>query len=301
MLATPCIECAACWDSCVAEALLIVGCFASYASGRYLDRFPGLIPLAFLAAGATTDVDNVVPFILGTAGPWLAGVAIRSRHELVEALDRRKRELEAEQEDLARLATERERARVARELHDIVAHHLAVIVVQAGAGRMTTESTREAGERLNRIREAGDQALAEMDRLVNLLEPVDGAPQTQDISVLVDQAQASGLMVSASGVPPGMELPPEVEQLAYFVVREGLTNVLKHAPGSAVDLSLSASAKALEIELRNSGGEGPSNLSGTGSGLGLKGLRDRVEARGGHLDAGVQNGGWRLHAGLPLA
>jgi signal transduction histidine kinase len=286
----------------MAELLLIIACPASYASGRYLERFPGvLVALAFLAAGVSTDVDNVVPFILGTAGPWLAGVAIRSRHELVEALDRRKRELETEQDDLARLATERERARVARELHDIVAHHLAVIVVQAGAGRMTQESAAEAGERLGRIREAGNQALAEMDRLVDLLEPVDRAPQTRDISVLVDQAQASGLTVSANGVRPGMELPPEVEQLAYFVVREGLTNVLKHAPGSAVDLILSTSPGALEIELRNSGGEESSSLSATGSGLGLPGLRDRVEARGGRLDAGASNGGWRLHADLPLA
>jgi signal transduction histidine kinase len=284
------------------EALLIVTCVAGYAAGRYLAPFPGgLIPLVLLAAGAATDIDNVVPFILGAAGPWLAGVAVRSRHELIDALARRRRELEAEQEDLARLAAERERARVARELHDIVAHQLALIVVQAGAGRMTEESPREASERLGRIREAGEGALDEMDRLVTLLEPADGAPQTRDISVLVDQAQASGLTVSAHGVPRPAELSSDVEQLAYHVVREGFTNVLKHAPGSVVDLSLSAKPAALEIELRNSGGEGSSGLSDSGSGLGLEGLRERLEARGGRLESAAENGGWRLHAGLPLA
>jgi signal transduction histidine kinase len=282
--------------------LLITACVASYASGRYLERFPGgLVPLFFVGVGGTTDVDNVVPFILGTTGPWFAGLAVRSRHQLIDTLDRRKRELEAEREDLARLATERERARVARELHDIVAHHLAVIVVQAGAGRMTAESPQEMGERLARIRDAGDRALAEMDRLVDLLEPVDGTPQNREISVLVDQAQASGLTVSANGVPHADELPAEVEQLAYFVVREGLTNVLKHAPGATVDLRLSTGPEALEIELRDSGGEGSSSLAQSGSGLGLKGLRERIEARGGRLETGASNGGWRLHAGLPLA
>jgi signal transduction histidine kinase len=282
------------------DVLLIGACAASYASGRYLARLPGLLVpvIAFVALAAGGD--SVVPFVLGTAGPWLAGVAIGSRHALLESLDSRRRELEAEQDGLGRLAVQRERARVARELHDIVAHHVAVIVVQAGAGRVTTESASQASERLQRIREAGEQALVEMERLVDLLEPDDEAPTSRDIGVLIGQARSSGLALRASGVPPQADLPIDVEQLAYLVVREGLTNVLKHAPGANVDLSLSTSTQALEIELRNSVGEGASGLASTGSGLGLTGLRERVEARGGRLEAGASNGGWQLRAGLPL-
>jgi signal transduction histidine kinase len=279
----------------------IAACLASYVAGRYLKPWPGaLLPVVFVA-GLSLSGESVVPFILGTAGPWLAGRALGSRHELVVALDRRKHELEAEQEGLARLAAERERARIASELHDIVAHHLAVIAVQAGAGRMSRDDEPVALERLARIRDAGAQALAEMDRLVALLEPGDEAPETRDLSVLVDQAQASGLALTATGIPPDAQLPAEVERLAYLIVREGLTNVLKHAPGASVDLSLEASARALEIELRNSGGKHEPTLSETGSGLGLQGLRERVQDRGGRLDAGASNGGWSLRAGLPLA
>jgi signal transduction histidine kinase len=120
------------------------------------------------------------------------------------------------------------------------------------------------------------------------------------IDLLLDQAQAAGLKLSASPLPPDLTLSPEAERLAYRVVQEGLTNAMKHAPGSEVRLRLSASAGELEIVLENWGGEGSSALAGTGSGLGLRGLRERLESLGGTLEAAPSGGGWRLRADIPL-
>jgi signal transduction histidine kinase len=196
---------------------------------------------------------------------------------------------------------ERERARIARELHDIVAHHLAVIVVQAGAGRVATAEGAEAAERFARIRSSGEQALADMERLVGLLDPEhetsEGRPS---IEVLVDQAQAAGLRMTTSPLPPDLALSPEVEQVAYRIVQEGLTNAIKHAPGSEMTLRVAARGGELEIELWNAGGQGSSSLAHAGSGLGLRGLRERVAELGGSLEAGPRGGGWRLAAAIPL-
>jgi signal transduction histidine kinase len=116
---------------------------------------------------------------------------------------------------------------------------------------------------------------------------------------LVAQARATGLDLRASPLPPDLQLPPQVEEGAYRLVQEGLTNAMKHAPGSEVRLSLSVREDALDIELRDSGAKAPSALAGTGSSLGLAGMRERIEALGGSLDAGPQSGGWRLHARIP--
>jgi signal transduction histidine kinase len=235
-------------------------------------------------------------------GPWAAGRIARSRQQMVGALRDRTRELEAEQETFARLSVRRERARIAHELHDIVAHHLAVMVIHAGAGRMASGDEGRDGERLDNIREAGDQALAEMTRLVAMLQSDanDALPQTGRLRLLLDQARATGLDVHATPLPPDLRLPAEVEEGAYRLVQEGLTNAMKHAPGSTVDLRLSIQAGALEIELCDSGARAPSRLAATGSGLGLSGMRKRIEALGGELDAGpVSGGGWRVRAHVP--
>jgi signal transduction histidine kinase len=252
-------------------------------------------------AGVAFWGDVVVPLALATAGPWLAGFAIRGRQALLDSLSTRTRELEDEQDNLARLSVQGERARIARELHDIVAHHLAVIVVQAGAGRVAPGEQDEATERFARIRQSGEQALAEMERLVDLLQADPAEEGGHRIDLLLDQAQAAGLRLSASRLPPDLSLSPEAERLAYRVVQEGLTNAMKHAPGSEVSLRVSATAGELEIELRNWGGEGRSSLAETGSGLGLRGLRERLEGLGGRLEAEPDGGGWRLHADIPLA
>jgi signal transduction histidine kinase len=202
----------------------------------------------------------------------------------------------------ARLAVRRERARIARELHDIVSHHLAVIVVQAGAGRVASAGNGDAAERFRSIRRSGDEALDEISRLAELLaDPGIGGDRRPDLQVLIDQARATGLAVDSEPLPD-QPLAPEVERVAYRVVQEGLTNAMKHAPGSAVSLRVrlsGAGPAALEIELRDVGGEAASSVADSGSGMGIAGMRDRVEALGGTFEAGPDGGGWRLFAQLP--
>jgi signal transduction histidine kinase len=275
--------------------LVFVGAI-SYACGAHATLRAGALGVALLLVALLLQGDSAVPFLLVTLGPWAAGRIVRSRQELIGALRERTRELEAEQEAFAHLAVRGERARIARELHDIVAHHLAVMVIHAGAGRMGSPDDHE---RLASIREAGDQALAEMDRLVAMLQSDDAQPERGRLTLLLDQARATGLDLRATPLPPDVQLPPAVEEGAYRLVQEGLTNAMKHAPGSTVELRLRVRAGALEIELRDSGAKGASTLASTGSGFGLGGMRERIEALGGSLEAGRSGGGWRLHARVP--
>ena len=273
----------------------------AYGCGRYARPALGSICcVAIVVTALLAGGDTVVPFMLVTVGPWVAGYAVRGRQEMLESLESRTRELEFEQDNLARLSVQRERARIASELHDIVAHHLAVIVVQAGAGRMAPDEQGEAADRFARIRQSGEQALSEMERLVDLLQ-ADDDEHSRRIDLLLDQAQAAGLKLNTSPLPSDLSLSPDTERLAYRIVQEGLTNAMKHAPGSEVRLRLSASVGELEIVLENWGGESASALAGTGSGLGLRGLRERLEALGGTLEAAPTGAGWRLRADIPLA
>lgn len=288
-------------DALLIAIFLIALCAIAYCGGRFAPLPGGLFCIVAAGVGTAFDPESVVPLILTTAVPWIAGVAVRSRHQLSDSLGRRTRELEAEQDNLARLSVQRERARIARELHDIVAHHLAVIVVQAGAGRVAQSEHDEAAERFSRIRQSGEQALSEMERLVDLLQDHDdGAESHPQIEVLLDQAQSAGLRIGDTQLPTDVALSPEAERLAYRIVQEGLTNAMKHAPGSEVRLRISAKSEELEIDLHNWGGEAPAGLAETGAGLGLRGLRERLEALGGSLEAAPEAGGWRLHAGIPL-
>ena len=287
----------------------IAGVVIAYSCGAYTSWREGIAIAAALIAAAQihmgfADFPNVeLAFIF--LGPWWIGLQIGRRRRLIAELRKRTAELEAEQDAFARLSVRHERARIAHELHDIVAHHLAVIVVQAGAGRLApADDTGKAAEHLGAIRQAGDQALAEIARLVDILQvdqPDEGAGLVR-LRVLVDQANAAGANVGFEPLPHGTSLPPEIEEQAYRVVREGLTNAVKHAPGAPVQVRLAAHDDALEVEVRNAPAAGSSPLAATGSGLGLSGMRERVEAIGGTLAAGpTDDGGWRLAAQLPLA
>ena len=199
-----------------------------------------------------------------------------------DALAERNRQLEAEREAVAALAVRRERARIARELHDIVAHHLAVMVIQAGAGRLAAP---DDGARFAGIRDAGNEALAELDRLVALqTDAADAPPRALD--TLLGQARAAGLELDYEPLPAGVRVAPAIEDGAYRVIQEALTNAMKHAAGSVVRVRLAIRAGALEIDVRDGGAVAPLAAGGVGPGLGLAGMRERVEALGGALDAG---------------
>jgi signal transduction histidine kinase len=276
-------------DSALAPLALVLyvvaygsGVFAALRAGAAAAVALGAFALAMGAAAGFAGV-------LAVAGPWWIGRQVRRRRELVRELAERTRELAAAENAFTRLSVQRERDRIARELHDIVAHHLAVIVVQAGAGR-TASSAARAGERFAGIRQAGEEALAEMAHLIEVLDE----EERRDLDALIARARSSGIDVELT-LPSDVAVP----EAAYRVVQEGLTNAIKHAPGSAVHVQLRLAAAALDVEVRNAAAAVPSGLARTGAGLGLTGMRERVEALGGTLEAGPDRGGWRLVARLP--
>jgi len=279
--------------SCGANAALRRGSFAVAALmvamqvGMGFSEFPN-VEIAFV---------TVIPF-------WV-GRQVGLRTALARDLAERTRQLQDEHDAFARLSVRRERARIARELHDIVAHHMAVIVVQAGAGRLASRPTTEqTSKRLSTIRESGAQALAEMSRLVDILKAAD--PSEHELGVrwrlLVDEARAGGLEVGITWLPADARLPEPVAEKAYRIVREGLTNAIKHAPGAQVAVRLELCGEHLQVDVHDGGSTDSARLIDTGAGLGLVGMRERVESGGGTLEAGPdRDGGWRLRAMLPFA
>jgi signal transduction histidine kinase len=230
---------------------------------------------------------------------WLGGVLVRARRQHI-ALAARNTELERQAEQ-AKVA---ERARIARELHDIVAHHLSVIVLQAAGARA---SGRPAGPALEKIEDSGRQALSETRRLLGVLRetgPDTGlAPQPgiRELDALAASVRAAGVPVNLviSGNQTG--LPAAVEVSVYRIVQEALTNVLKHAGEVQVDVAIGCAEEAVTIEVSDDGTEQPADPVPAG-GHGLAGMHERVAIFGGELCAGPRRGGgFAVRARLPLA
>jgi signal transduction histidine kinase len=218
----------------------------------------------------------------------------------------RDRELRAQLLELkARDAVAEERARIARELHDLVAHNVSVMVVQAGAERHALapghESTREA---LSSIERSGRQALAEARRLLGVLRQGDDhdglepQPGVARIGELVEQVRRAGLPVELAVEGEPVELPAGLDLCAYRVVQEGLTNALKHAGPARARVRLRYAPARLAVEVSD---DGPGVTNGDGAGHGLLGMRERVSLYGGSLAAGPRpEGGFAVKAELPL-
>lgn len=274
----------------------------SYWCGAHAAARPGLLAIFALTAAIQirmgfSEAPNL-EIAIATLPPWWCGQEVRRRRLLVSELADRTRALEAEEEAFVRLSVERERARIARDLHDIVSHHLALIVIQAGAGRFAEPWSAEvAVDRFATIRAAGVEALDEADRLLALLQP-EGSDRPS-LAPLLDRARALGARVVVT--PPDLQLPPDLEAVAHHVAREALTNAMKHAPGAPLDIRLALDDRMLTITVRNGIVASPSPLAETGSGLGLAGMRERLESLGGTLVANKDgNGGFGLSAKLPL-
>jgi signal transduction histidine kinase len=210
--------------------------------------------------------------------------------------DRALRLAERERDVAAREAVVEERARIARELHDVIAHHVSTRVVQAGAERRVLPPEREdTREVLGTIEDVGRGALTEMRRMVSMLradpaEDLTPQPTLQDVSELVDQMSAAGLPVelNLSGEP--RELPEGIGLSAYRIVQEALTNALKHSGGARVVVDVHYGPDLLELQVRDEGRQhGPPQVDGGGQGL--VGMRERVALYGGRLEAGRQEGG----------
>jgi signal transduction histidine kinase len=242
----------------------------------------------------------------------------RARRAFAKALEERGWLLERERESAAQSAVDAERARIARELHDIVSHNVSVMVIQAGAARQVLAvEPGEAAAALLAVEAAGRDTMTELRHLLGLLAPsADGdeeahlAPQPtlSRLGPLIDKLAFAGLPVEIriSGEPRA--LPSGVDLAAYRIIQEALTNALKHGEGVKAEVTVRYSDHYLRVEVLNSG---PSVLSGTRSGpregrpgeeRGLLGLRERVAVFGGDLDARRRiGGGFRVRARIPLA
>jgi signal transduction histidine kinase len=268
----------------------------------------GSVLLAVCLQLSNAGVFNPLGLML-TIGPWLVGRVVLSRRKLAEQLQARNEELRAEQELFAAESVRYERARIARELHDIVAHCLSVMVVQASAGQRVAAADRDGvAEALESVAEAAAQAQTEVGRLVELLSggptgPVGPPPGLAMVDELVRRASGSGLAVSCRFAGSCDRLAPAASEAAYRVVQEALTNALKHAPGAPVDITVRSQGAEVAVDVVNAPGrQRPSGLERSGGGFGLAGMRDRVAACGGSLTCGpTQAGGWRVSALLPMA
>jgi signal transduction histidine kinase len=252
--------------------------------------------------------DGVVPFLI-LAPIAVAAWGLRSMQARADAEQERVVALQRDGAEAVRRAAEEERARIARELHDVVTHNVSVMVIQAGAARKVLEASPvQAREALLSVEASGRAAMTELRHVMGLLhadgETMDLAPQPgmAELESLVGRVRASGvpveLVVTGS---PDTPMPDGVVLAGYRVVQEALTNVVKHATGSSATVRVGYGADRLSIEVTDTGGTHPADAD-PGSGRGLIGLRERLALYGGTLDAGPRiRGGYRLAAAIPLA
>jgi signal transduction histidine kinase len=284
--------------------------------GLLRDRRQALVGLAILAAAGAIVTRNDPAGGLGDyffitllfAIIWLGGLALGSKVEQAREADERATRLEREREERARAAVAEERARIARELHDVVGHSVSVMTVQAAGVRrlLRPEQARER-EALLVVEQAGREALAEMRRLVGVLRRPEEAPalapqpSLQHVERLVEQAREAGLPVELRIEGEAKQLPPGIDLTAYRLVQEGLTNAIKHAGASQAEVVVRYGEGDVEL-LVSDDGRGVSDGSSAGGGHGLVGMRERVAVYDGELEAGPRaKGGYALRVRLPLS
>jgi len=300
-------------DNTVLKGLAEAGAFlvgfvvAIYSAGRHARGRSELacvlvvltaIPFAAIEPGQPVGFSDVAFFTMFFLGPFVVGRIVRMRRE-------RERELVVTRDTHAYEAVAEERTRIARELHDVVAHAISVMVLQARGGRrMLDENAAETREALDAIEHAGEQALAEMRRLLGMLRENDEQlalapqPSLRRLPDLADQLSRAGLPVDLQVEGDPVELPPGVDVSAYRIVQEALTNTLKHAGPAHARVVVRYRDDGLELEIADDG-EGTGQNGG--SGHGLAGIRERVGIYGGRLESGPQReGGFLVRARLPL-
>jgi signal transduction histidine kinase len=248
--------------------------------------------------------DLLLPIVV-LGGAWLAGVAVRTRRDQARVAEARAAALEDARVAEARTAVADERARIARELHDVVAHAIGVIVVQARGGRRSidTDPTATRGA-LDAIETTAVDALGEMRRLLGILRADDESialaprPGLRDLDRLVEQVREAGLPVELVVEGDPIELAPGIDLSAYRIVQEALTNAMRHAGPTSARVLVRYGGSRLDLEVTDTGLGGS---TGRGEGHGLLGMRERVALYGGQLEAGPQpDGGFSVRAELPL-
>jgi len=294
-------------------SLFPIGMAVAFLLGNVRNALQAGVGLAVVLGGAAIIVYKIpghsnaelvfIPLEFGIS--WLAGYALRERAEQAEAAEVRATRAEREREAAARVAVAEERARIARELHDIVAHAVSVMVLQVGAVRhklpQTLEEDRDA---LSRVEQAGRTALAEMRRLLGAMrrdgDGLELAPQPglDGLDSLLEDVGRAGLPVRLHVDGDPFPVPRAIDLSAYRIVQEGLTNSLKHAHASHADVTVRYRREELELEVVD---DGAGAATSDGLGHGLVGIRERVRIYGGEMNAGTAAaGGFILSARLPL-
>jgi signal transduction histidine kinase len=294
---------------------------AVYTFAAHADRFRAtavvliLAVLSFVNVGGMVHaerveltVEMIVVNYLIFAAAWLFGDNMRRRREQTRELEERAVLLERERDERAKRAVDEERTRIARELHDVVAHNVSVMVVQAGAGRRLVDKDPDrVTAALRSIEQVGRQALTDMRRLLGVLRPDDDGfpsdllpqPTLEHLDGLIETFSEAGLPVGVTTSGEPRPLPSGIDLTAYRIIQEALTNTLKHAGPSRATVTINYAADHVGLEITDDG----RGLAARGSngGQGLLGMRERVALFGGNLDVGPRpGGGFRVRAHLPL-
>ncbi|MFY1594169.1 sensor histidine kinase [Micromonospora sp. WMMD737] len=312
---------------------------ALYSVVKYADRLRdgvlagigaavGVVLAGLQTSGAIAWWAAAIYYGLVTGAVWLVGLNVRTRRLYVFSLEERAATLEREREAEARAAVAEERTRIARELHDVVAHSMAVMIVQADGARFTLDRDPEtARQAVKVVADTGRQALEEMRRLVGVLREPD-APDAQagpgaagapgdagttadpahrrlalaELPALLDRFRAAGLRTRHAVTGEPAPMPPGLELTVYRVVQEGLTNALKHAGvGADVEVTVAHAGDAVVVRVVDDGRGAPPVSPAPSGGHGLVGMRERVGVYDGSLTAGPRlAGGWQVEARLPL-
>ena len=294
-------------------SVFVLGMAAAFLLGNLRDALKVRLGLAITVGGvAIIDYQEpghsaselvFIPLLFGIC--WLAGFAVRERAEQAAAAELRAAQAERERKAAARIAVAEERARIARELHDIVAHAVSVMVLQVGAVRHKLPGVQdEDREALKGVEQAGRTALAQMRHLLAAMRP-DGdeaeltpQPGLDGLESLVASVGRAGLPVRLHVEGEPFPIPRAIDLSAYRIVQEGLTNALKHARAGTADVTVRSRSDELQLEIRD---DGIGTATSDGLGHGLVGIRERVKIYGGEMSAGTANGGgFILSTRLPL-
>ncbi len=324
-----------------ASVAVCLSAIAVYAAGRYV-AYPGFavfvltfdialhseeriaVPTLFASAvviGIAVDLQPTKVAVLSTyiaseifvGGAWLAGWTLRRRRARWAGLQARAERLEREREEEARRAVTEERLRIARELHDVIAHSMSVIAVQSAVGNHVIDSQpAEARQALAAIEATSRSALTEMRRLLGVLrqegEPrgsLTPAPGLADLSALAGQVRDAGLTVWINVDGQRGAIPPGIDLSAYRIIQEALTNVIKHAAAASASVTIRYRPDSVTVEIADEGAGTPAAgvpAPRAGSGHGIIGMRERVAVFGGEFSAGPgPDGGFRVRACFPVA
>jgi signal transduction histidine kinase len=262
-----------------------------------------VVIVAILIIAGSADLNEFATRIPLVFASLAVGDTIRSRRALRTAAHERAEREEREREEAGRRRAVQERLRIARELHDTLAHSLVAINVRASVALDVTDSQDPSGA-LRDIKQVSATALRDLRATLSLLRDRDDAAPTappyalEALPGLVDHARSAGLHTEVEVQVDSAAVPSAVGGVAFRIVQEALTNVLRHADASSAHVGVRATADALDVEITD---DGRSDSTGVSPGLGLRGMAERAAALGGHVDVGPRDeGGWRVHAVLPL-